>query len=370
MKIFVTGTRGIPDIPGGVERHCQELYPRIAAAGHDVIVATRASYVTQKKSCWQGVHLCHLYAPKKKSIEAIVHTLFAVLKARAMNADILHVHAVGPGLLVPLARVLGLRVVVTNHGPDYNRAKWGKVARAMLRSGEYLGGKFANEVIVISTGIADILRERFGRTTHLIYNGVSLPEKSKKTDFLEQLGIRPGKYILAVARFVPEKGLHDLIRAFKGLSFDSQLVLAGDADHESDYSAALKKQAGQDKRIILTGYIGGEKLNQVFSHAGLFVLPSYHEGLPIALLEAMSYDLPLLVSDIAANREVGLDKKRYFPCGHVEALQSALQKPELWSMELAERQRYQSLLQEKYNWKAIAAQTIKVYETAFGRKSA
>jgi Domain of unknown function (DUF1972). len=160
MKIFVTGTRGIPDIPGGVEKHCQELYPLIAQMGHEVFVATRKPYVSKGLEEWNGVKLVHIYAPHKKSIEAVVHTFLAVIKAWNLNTDIIHIHAVGPGLMVPFAKMLGLKVVVTNHGPDYDRQKWGKAAKMMLRMGEYLGGKFADNIVVISTVIQDIIRKR------------------------------------------------------------------------------------------------------------------------------------------------------------------------------------------------------------------
>lgn len=369
MKIFVTGTRGIPDIPGGVEKHCQELYPLITAMGHEVILATRTPYVKNPQTSWHGIQLRHIFAPHKKSLEAIVHTFLAVLEAKKQKVDIIHIHAVGPGLMVPLARLLGMKVVVTNHGPDYDRQKWGMAAKNILRLGEYLGGKFANEVVVISTVIADIIKKRCGRSSVLIYNGVPLPEKSTSTTFLDSLGIQAGNYIIAVARFVPEKGLHDLLEAFKRIDTDYQLVLAGDADHETEYSEKLKLMAAADSRVILTGYVTGEDLNQVFSHAGLFVMPSYHEGLPIALLEAMSYDLPVLVSDISANKEIDITRERFFQCGNIEELAEKL----LFCLEKGisetEKAHFQSQIAEKYNWSEIAKQTVRVYEKAMIRGS-
>ena len=362
MKIFVTGTRGIPDVPGGVEKHCQELYPLIVKMGHEVVLATRTPYVIEKQDVWKGIRLLHIYAPHIKSLEAIVHTFIAVLKARMEGPDIIHIHGVGPGLMVPFARLLGLRVVITNHGPDYDRQKWGKTAKLMLRLGEYLGGSFANEVIVISRVIADIIQRRCNRDSNLIYNGVPLPEKSVATDFIERIGARPKQYVLAVARFVPEKGLHDLIEAFLKLDSDYKLVIAGDADHETVYTRELKNLAGQDERIILTGYITGEPLNQIFSYARLFVLPSYHEGLPIALLEAMSYGLSVLVSNIPANKEVGLQDERYFKCGDVEDLKKNMEN--LFEKELSkiERDELRNRIFENYNWLNIAKQTVEVYK--------
>jgi len=362
MKIFVTGTRGIPDIPGGVEKHCQELYPLIVAQGHEVIVANRTPYVLKRMNTWRGVHLLNIFAPRMKSLEAIIHTFIAVLQARFHHPDIIHIHAVGPSLMVPFARMLSLKVVVTNHGPDYDRQKWGLTAKKMLQLGEYLGGKFANQVIVISSEIAGIIRKRCRRESNLIYNGVQIPERSENKDFLEQKGIIPNNYIFALARFVPEKGLHDLLEAFKHLEGNCQLVIAGDADHETPYSRDVKKMAADNERVVLTGYITGECLNQVFSNARLFVMPSYHEGLPIALLEAMSYNLPVLVSDIPANKEINLSSERYFKCGDIAELRGKLIF--LFDKKLSEKERldYRSQIAEKYNWSRIAEQTIAVYK--------
>jgi glycosyltransferase involved in cell wall biosynthesis len=364
MKIYVAGTRGIPGIPGGVETHCEHLYPLIAEKGHEVLIATRSSYVKDNLKTWKRVQLDKCFAPRTKSLEAIVHTFIALLKARASNPDIVHIHAIGPALLIPFARLLGLRVVFTDHGPDYDRQKWGKLAKFILRLGEKWGGRWANEVIVISEVIKNIISTRCKRESNLIYNGVPVPELSKSYDFLNRIGVKPGQYLLAVARFVPEKGLTDLVEAFKQLAFDLQLVIAGDADHESNYSRELKKRAATDDRIILTGYIRGENLNQVFSHARLFVLPSYHEGLPIALLEAMSYGLPVLVSDIPANKEVNLPEECYFRCGDIDSLvdkiKSLIELGPVTDTQLDFRKR----IIESYNWVKIADQTINIYKKA------
>ena len=153
MKIVVIGTRGIPNILGGVETHCEELFPRIAAKGHDVTVIRRTPYVEENNRIaeFKGVKLVDVYAPRKKSIEAIIHTFLAVVKARRLNPDVLHVHAIGPAIMVPFARLLGMKVVMTNHGPDYDRQKWGRLAKTVLKAGESFGTRFSNRVIVIST---------------------------------------------------------------------------------------------------------------------------------------------------------------------------------------------------------------------------
>ena len=361
MKIFVTGTRGVPDIPGGVETHCQNLYPYIAAAGHEVHISRRTPYITDKLDNWQGIQLHDIYTPKSKALEAIVHTFLSVIKARLLNVDIVHIHAVGPALMVPFARLLGLKVVFTNHGPDYDRQKWGRLSKSVLMLGEYLGGRFANTNIVISEVIRTIIQKRCNKQSVLIYNGVKMNKVSDSDDYLQGIGVKKGGYILAVARFVPEKGLHDLIEAYAMTDKKYDLILAGDADHEDEYSRSLKSKAKQNG-VKLTGYIGGDALHQIFSHAALFVLPSYHEGLPIALLEALGYGVNVLVSDIPANLEVNLDKKHFFKCGDVKSLQEQMNlllsagKSENYEQEI----RY--MLETHYNWERIAQKTVSVYE--------
>ena len=239
MKIVVLGTRGIPDIPGGVETHCKALYPRLAVKGCDVTLITRKPYVNNlDQGSYQGVKLKHLYTPKNKGLEAIIHTFLGVCYARLISPDVLHIHAVGPALLTPFARLLGLNVVVTNHGPDYDRDKWGKLASFVLKTGEKLGGLFAHKVIVISEVIRKIIQNRCNRGSELIYNGVVVPSISTDTSYIKKLDVTSGSYLLAVARFVPEKGLHDLIEAFNNSGIDGDLVIAGDADHEDESQTA------------------------------------------------------------------------------------------------------------------------------------
>jgi len=361
LKIFVTGTRGVPDIPGGVETHCQNLYPHIAAAGHEVHISRRTPYVTDKLENWQGIHLHDVYTPKSKALEAIIHTFLSVIKARMINSDVVHIHAVGPALLVPFARLLGLKVVFTNHGPDYDRQKWGRLSKSVLMLGEYLGGKFANTTIVISEVIRQIVLKRCNRRSVIIYNGVKINETSSCDDYLKSIQVNKNNYVLAVARFVPEKGLHDLIEAYAQTTKEYDLVIAGDADHEDDYSRSLK-QLAEENGVKLTGYIGGDTLHQVFSHAALFVLPSYHEGLPIALLEALGYGLNVLVSDIPANLEVKLDKKHFFACGNVNSLLESMNLLLSEGKNQVYEEKIRAMLETEYNWRKIAKQTIDVYE--------
>lgn len=356
MKIVVTGTRGIPNIMGGVETHCEELFPRIASKGYDVTVIRRKSYVRDSLTEYKGVKLIDIETPKKKSFEAIIHTFKAILKAKSLKADIVHIHAIGPALLTPMARLLGMKVVFTHHGPDYDRDKWEKAAKFMLKLGERMGTTFANEVIVISKVIDNILIQKYGRKDcHLVYNGVPEPEICDFPEYFEELGIEKGKYILGMCRFVPEKNLHHLVEAFSKIDTKGcKLVLAGDTDFEDDYSRQLKATA-KEHGVILTGFIKGRKLHSLLTHTRCFVLPSSHEGLPIALLEAMSYKLPVIVSNIPANLEVGLNKDNYFTVGNIDALANKLQQ----NINLPYT--HVNYDMSAYNWDHIAEQISQIY---------
>ena len=274
-----------------------------------------------------------------------------------MHADILHIHAIGPSIMVPFARLLGLKVVMTHHGPDYDRQKWGKMARIVLKMGERMGAKYANEVIVISQVIADILQRKYGRSSNLIFNGVSKPIITSSTSYLHSLGLEPGHYVVAIGRFVKEKCFDQLINAFSTIRQDGgyKLAIAGDADHDDMYSRSLKQMAAEHG-VILTGFIKGERMSQLMGNAALFVLPSSHEGLPISLLEAMSYSRDVLVSDILANRLPELDESNFFPCGDVDALRQALER----KLQNTEPLRHYDM--HNYDWDNIARQTLEVYK--------
>lgn len=362
-KIVVTGTRGIPNVMGGVETHCEELFPLVAQNGYDVTVIRRSDYVTDECSVWSGVHLVNVPSPKKKSFEAIIHTFRAINKAKRLGADILHLHAIGPAILTPYAKLRGMKVVFTHHGPDYDRDKWGFAAKTMLKFGERMGCLFADDVIVISNVIKNLIAKKYNRTqrVHLIYNGVPDPDFVEYPEYFSELGIESERYVLGMCRFVPEKNLHHLVEAFSRYKENHpedsvKLVLAGDTDFEDEYSIRLKKMA-KEHGVVLTGFVKGEKLHSLLTHASCYVLPSSHEGLPIALLEAMSYRLPVVVSDIPANLEVNLPVENYFPVGNIEQLTDKLNQ--VLSRGLEQRITYDL---SKYHWRKIAWQVCEIYK--------
>lgn len=372
IKIIVVGTRGFPGVQGGVEAHCENLYPRLSGKGCEVIIFTRKPYVDLTLRNYKGVQLIPLSCPKNKFLETFVHTFRSVLKARGLKPDILHIHAIGPSLFALFARILGMKVVVTHHGPDYRREKWRTLAKMFLRFCEFIGMTFANEVIAITKNISDDIKRKFRRTAFVIPNGVEVPIPAETEDVLKRFGLQKERFVLAVGRFVPEKGFDYLIDAFIQLQVPNQkpqigdwkLVMVGNADHENRYSRDLKEKAGKNSNIILTGFLTGIALQELYSHAGLFVIPSYYEGLPIVLLEAMSYGLSCIASDIPANKNVELSNDRFFKAGDVNALAAKIRELIDKPLTKEETGKMRDIIAEKYNWTKIADETLKVYKQA------
>jgi len=373
MKVCVLGTRGCPNIQGGVEKHCEELYPKLVEQGCDITVFARKPYMlTDQRICkWKGVRSIWLWAPHHKYLEAFCHTFLGVISARIKSPDILHLHAIGPSLLIPLAKILGLKVVMTHHGPDYRRQKWGRFAKFALQLGEYVAIRYAERVIVIAKTVKDDLEKKYGRMDlEYIPNGVDFPQDISNSGMLRRYDLTPKKYVLAVSRFVPEKGLHDLIQAYSKVTNPGfKLVIAGDADHETDYSRNIKKSAKASNDIILTGFISGRPLQQLFSNAGLFVHVSHYEGLPISLLEALSYGLNVLVSDIPAHKEIPLADFRYSPVGNIDVLSKKIVA--LFGRKISDEEirLNKKTLLDNYNWNVIAKKTMRVYNGIFENRS-
>ena len=366
MRVLITGLRGIPAIEGGVESHCEKLAPRLVEQGFDVTVASRSPYDSASNPReWRGVKLKRFWSPSQTGIEAFVHTLLVFLWACVTRPDLVHVHAVGPGLFTPLARLFGLKVVFTHHGPDYDREKWSALAKNLLITGERLACTQANERIVISQTISDIVKSNYNKDSHLIPNGVEVGDLVAPGPCLEELGLEANQYILQVSRFVPEKRQLDLIRAFEKLNRNNlKLVFAGRVDPDSEYGKRILTEVEQNENIVLTGFRTGSELAELFSNASLFVLPSSHEGLPIALLEALGYGLKVLASDIPANLEVGLGEAHYFELGNIEDLAAKAAAFCAMPQDQATKDEVRLWVQERYNWDQIADSTAKVYKQA------
>ncbi len=367
LKIMALGLRGMPEVPGGVEVHASELYPRLAGMGATVTVIGRSPYKPPNSpASWRGVAVRWLWSPTVQGVEALVHTFLGVLYAGVRRPDVLHIHAVGPWLLVPLAKLLGLKVVVTHHGQDYFREKWNAPARWVLRIGERCGMSFADERIVISRGLLELSHTKYGRNATLIPNGVGARLPPTGEELVAKLGLDPQRYIIQVSRLVPEKRQLDLVAAFKAAALPGwKLLLVGGAQGSQVYAKRVEEQCAGNPAIIRTGFLPPQKVHELLSQAGIFVLPSSHEGLPISLLEAMKLGTPVLASNIAANLEVGLDDASYFQVGDVETLATRL--GELAALSPKQRAAIAERLKsscEHYDWDGIAASTFKVLERA------
>lgn len=364
LHIMMLGLRGFPNVQGGIETHAEHLAPLLANLGCRVEVVVRTPY--QDKSVgskWCGVSFTRIWAPKSKGLEAIIHTFFGVLYAAIKRPDILHIHAIGPALMTPLARLLGLKVIITHHGPDYDRQKWGGFAKNTLMLGEWLGMRFSHGRIVISNVIRDIVMRKHKVASSLIFNGVVMPNTDISERHLEQFQLQKNKYILLVSRLVPEKRHLDLINAFKIANLEGyKLVFAGAADHQDVYAQSVLEAVKDNQNIVMTGFQTGDNLRALYSHAATFVLPSSHEGLSISLLEALSYGLPVLASNIPANLALELDHSCYFELGNVNELASLLTRNVQTPASTESKMQVRNWVENQYNWRNIAHKTFNEYQ--------
>jgi len=365
-SVYVLGLRGLPDIQGGIETHAENLYPLVSERGILVTCATRRPYHNKNLNEWRGVKLLPIWAPRSQYLEALLHSVLAVFKAAIIRPDLVHIHAVGPALVTPLARLFGLRVVVTHHGPDYDREKWNKLAKIVLRMGEWSGMRFSTRRIVISQVIADHVRDRYGAESNIIPNGVPLPELDADRAVLKRFGLESERYVLLVSRFVPEKRHLDLIEGFAQAKLPGwKLALVGDTDHRpSDYVRLLWERAAGNSDVVLTGFLTGDDLKALYQYAGVFVLPSSHEGLPISLLEALSFGLRCLASSIPANLCVGLGEHAYFPLGDTTEMSRKLRALALADWTEKDKFHIRQWVEETYDWRKIADQTVSLYQDA------
>jgi glycosyltransferase involved in cell wall biosynthesis len=367
LSIMVAGLRGLVGVQGGIEMHARMLYPLLARLGCSIEVIHRTPYYAPAKRQreWHGLTLTYLWSPMRPGLETAVHTLLCVLYAAIRRPDILHLHAIGPGLLAPLARLLGLRVVLTHHAPDYEREKWGALAKALLRAGERLGVRFA-QPIAVSPVIKEDLKMRFGVDVTVIPNGAPHAHPARGDATLEKFGLTKKRYVLCVARIEPAKRQLDLVEAFECARMRGwKLAVVGAAPAGDPYHERLLERATPNADIVLTGYQEGPALRVLYSHAGLFVLPSSVEGHCIALLEAASYGVPIFATAIPANLVVPLPRDRFFPVGNTAKLATMLRRAAAGRSHVeAECQSVIAVLRTEYSWRNAAHKTRSVYAAA------
>jgi glycosyltransferase involved in cell wall biosynthesis len=362
VKVAMIGLKGVPALHGGIERHVEELGRGLARLGHDVTVYCR-KYYTPADASVEGLTLRRLPSINTKHLDAWTHTLLASLDAAPRRFDVYHYHALGPATLAFIPRALGKTVVVTVHGLDWQREKWGPFASAYLRVGQWAAARLASRTVVVSRELQRYFVRRYRRRTTYIPNAVSAPDPVDLSA-LETYGLQPGRYLLTVGRLVPEKGIHLLLEAYREVATDVPLVIVGDDPH-GKYLEQLKEQA--DDRVRFVGYIYGPPLAAFFAGSYLYVQPSTLEGLSIALLEAMSYGAGVLASDIPPNVEALGDAGFYFPTGDVGALAEQLRRLLASPEEVKEKGAAAgSRAADLYSWEEVARRTAAVYEAALG----
>jgi glycosyltransferase involved in cell wall biosynthesis len=371
MKIAFIGQKGIPAKSGGIERHVEEIAVRMAKQGHEVFVYVRNNYTPKEMTSYKGVHLVHLPSISTKHLDAISHTFLASIHALVSRYDIIHYHAIGPALLSFIPRFFKWKtpVVATFHCQDYYHQKWGAIARAALRLGEFMTCKIPNKTIAVSKSLALIAKEKYNAETTIIPNGAVI-SYCEKTDKISAWNLKDKKYILSQGRLIKHKGVHYLIEAFKQLEDTSKvpnnfkLVIVGDGFHTDDYVRYLHTISKGRENIIFTGAQTGEAMEQLFSHAYLFVQPSESEGMSLSLLEAMGHGLTPLVSDIKENMDVVEQDGFSFVSKSMTDLRDRLayllsRSEEVERVGILAKQK----IQEQYSWDSIARKTVDLYKS-------
>lgn len=365
LRVAMIGQKGVPATYGGIERHVEEMASRLAGLGHEVTVYCRDSYGAVEETRHRGIRLRRARTVPSKHLDAIVHSATSTVAALTERPDIVHYHGLGPVLTAPLARYASrARVVLTVHGLDNQRDKWGRAARTVLGTAYRLSGHLPDARVTVSRGLAAHYASRFGRPARYIPNGVVAPTHLPPRE-LSRFGLRPGNYLLLVGRLVPEKAADLLVRAFRQLPTDLRLAIVGGSSFTDGYVAQLRAAAGDDPRIVFTDFVYGDVLAELYSHAAAFVQPSRLEGLPLTVLEAASYGLPVVASDIEPHREM-LDRdgpgQRLFRDGDVDDLRRALHTV---TADLPAERAGAALLRDRvlaeYSWDAAARELEELY---------
>lgn len=369
VNIAMLGHKRVPSREGGIEVVVEELSSRLINLGYNVTCYNRTGHhVSGKKydkkrlNYYKGIRLKNVFTIDKKGLAAVSASFFASIYTAFGKYDIVHFHAEGPSFMCWLPKLFGKRVIVTIHGLDHQRAKWGKFARWYIMMGEKNAAKYADKIIVLSNEVKQYFKDKYNRETVMIPNGVNKPCIKPVNVIKEKYALEKNEYILFLGRLVPEKGIKYLIEAFKSIKTDKKLVIAGGSSDTNDFMHQLKNMANEDQRIIFTGFIDGEILEELYSNAYVYVLPSDLEGMPLSLLEAMSYGNCCLVSNISECKDVVEDKAMIFKKSNVEDLESKLQKL-IDNRSLVEY--YKGLASEfickKYNWDDVVKRTLEIY---------
>lgn len=372
LNICMFGHKRIPSREGGIEVVVEELAARMVCKGHSVTCYNRTGchiggieYDTQIERQYKGIQIKRVPTIEKRGLAAVSSSFFAACCSAVGRYDIVHIHAEGPAFFSWIPWLFGKKVVVTIHGLDWKRAKWKDgIGRLFIRFGEKIAVKFAKRIIVLSESAQQYFTDVYGIKTCLIPNGVTISERAKNEQIDALYGLKSDSYILYLGRIVPEKGVHYLVRAFQQVNTDKKLVIAGSESDTKEYMCKLKKITSQDQRIIFTGFVQGRLLRELYSNAYFYCLPSDVEGMPISLMEAMSYGSCCLTSDIPECKNIVGNYGMTFQRGNIEDLQNKLQylcdhKEIVNSL----RNGASEYICAKYNWDKIVDDTLNLYNS-------
>ena len=377
MKIAMIGHKRIPSREGGVEIVVEELSTRLVKDGFQVDVYNRKGKNVQDKNVdkenkklkeYKGVKIITIPTINKKGIDALLYSILASIRALFGHYDVIHYHAEGSCAMLWLPHLLGIRTVATIHGLDWQRSKWGGMATKYIKFGEKIAAKYADEIIVLSKNVQKYFMDTYNRDTNFIPNGVNKPTIREPKIIKEKYGLEKDSYILFLARIVPEKGVHYLLEAYKQIDTDKKLVIAGGASHTNDYLNKIKEMVKDNPDIIMTGFVQGRELEELYSNCYLYCLPSDVEGMPLSLLEAMSYGCMCLASDIEENRQVVEDKSIIFKKGNVQDLKEQLKKALKYKITINKKNKIANYILKKYEWDDVTKRTIKIYKNSVENK--
>ena len=367
MRLAMIGHKDFPSRSGGVEVVVFELSTRLAQRGHSVTVYNRGRRAGDNQGSVQGVAYVRTATSQRQSLNALLYSITATLQALPPKYDLIHYHALGPSVMLLLPHLRGIPTVATVHGLDWQRAKWNRLGAAYLKLGERIIARYADEVIVLSRDVQSYFWNTYGRSTNLIENAVTPVETAPCCEIRRQFGLEHHEYVLYLARIVPEKGLHHLIRAFRRCEGPYRLAVAGELP-DNDYGREIRRLADGCDRIVFTGFVQGQVLQELYSNCALYVLPSHVEGMALTLLEAMSAGARCLTSDIPENTDVLGEFGTFFISGDEESLYQALSSLLSQPAENPRAEEQRQLIRRQYSYDTMVEKTLAVYEKARRRQ--
>lgn len=367
VRVVAFGLRALEGVEGGIETHARKLYPRLAALGFDVTVLTRAPYDSGRSALHEGCRTRALWAPRVKGLEAAVHSVLCAVRCLFSRAHVVHIHGVGPGICAALL-VARVPVVVTHHGHDYDAAKWGWLARSVLKLAEAIGVRLATRVICVSDAIRSAVAGRNARAT-TIYNGVERdPDVARRPSGAALAALSSGSYVLVVGRVTAHKRILDVIAAVDCPELSGlKVVVCGGLDGADAYIAAVKA-AARKSAVVLAGFVPPAELPWLYRHAFCTVMASSYEGMPFAVLEALASGSRVVLSEIPAHRELGLSADSYFPVGDVAQLRARLVRL-FGGAGRSEPEAPSTALDARFDWDGIAEATAAVLDAAAARSA-